>query len=581
MEKSDNLEAGTGAPARIPPYRLVFNKSRITTEVETHNYDGKGTAEEPFVVTWIPNDPGNPMTLNKAHKWAIVMLHAFATLIVALDSSAYSGTFIELTQEFRRDSTIITLGVSLFVLGFAIGPLLWAPLSELYGRQIVFLISYGGFAAFNAGSAGSNNIESLLLCRLFAGIFGSSPFTNAGGVIADVFSASERGLAMAIFALCPSLGPTIGPLVGGFLGMNEGWRWVLGLMAILSGFAWIAISVSVPETYAPVILRARAKELSKRTGKVYKTSVDIEAGEITVGQAFRTAIARPFQLLFLEPIVVILSLYMAIVYGTLYLLFGAFPIVFQGHRGWSEGISGLAFMGVGLGMMVGIPFFGYLNKAYSKAAEGGKQPDPEMRLPPAMIGAFAIPIGMFWFAWTNGSEVHWMAPIAAGVPFGFGMLLVFLSVTNYLVDAYTIFAASALAANAVLRSLFGAAFPLFTRQMYNSLGIHWASSVPAFLAVGCIPFPFLIAKYGPAIRKRCRYAAEAAAFRERLVRKEVVEDGVTVKEEVHEVVDEDRRSVEGLYRVVTATYEASPFDVDRVNTVHSEVVRSNTVTSRK
>lgn len=420
--------------------------------------------------------------------------------------------------------------------------------------------------------------------RFCAGAFGSSPFTNAGGVIADVFPASERGLAMALFALCPSLGPTIGPIVGGFLGQSQGWKWVLGLMAILSGTLWLLITLTVPETYAPVLLHRRAAKLSQLTGKVYRTRIELETDPISVTKAFNTALARPFLLLTREPIIVLLSIYMALIYGTLYLLFSAYPIVYQSHRLWTQGIASLPFLGIGLGMLLAIPFFGYMDSFYSKAmkSNNGQQPEPELRLPSAMVGAFAIPLGMFWFAWTNDPDVHWLASVAAGVPFGFGMVLVFLSITNYLVDAYTIFAASALAANAVLRSLFGAAFPLFTLQMFDRLGIHWASSVPAFLALACVPFPFAIYKYGKAIRRRCRYAAEAAAFREGLVRKVVVsesegegEGDVGVEKDVEVMGDRS------LQRVVTAPYDASPYDIDRVNTARSGLSKINTARSAK
>jgi multidrug resistance protein len=581
-------------PSRIPLHRLVLDQERITRAVLNASYEGQGTGNDPYVVTWIDDDPGNPMVFAKWQKWAICMLQAIVTFVVALNSSAFSGmpshncifctstktpigTIIQLVETFEVSTEVITLGISLFVLGFAIGPLIWAPLSELYGRQVVFIVSYGGFTAFNAGAAGAQNIQTLLLMRFFAGAFGSSPFTNAGGVIADVFPASERGLAMAIFALCPSLGLTVGPIVGGFLGQSQGWKWVEGLMAILSGLLWIVVSLTVPETYAPVLLHRRAAKLSQMTGKVYRTSIEIEAGSISLTKAFNAALSRPFLLLFREPIVFLLSIYMAIIYGTLYLLFGAYPIVYQQHRHWSEGTGGLAFLGVGIGMVLAIPFFGYLDKFYSKAMQlnGGKQPEPELRLPSAMVGAFAIPIGMFWFAWTNSPGVHWMASAAAGVPFGFGMVLVFLSITNYLVDAYTIFAASALAANAVLRSLFGAAFPLFTAQMFDRLGIHWASSIPAFLALACIPFPFVIYKHGPAIRRRCRYAAEAAEFRDRLVQKVV--DSSEKEDEAGASNDVGASGV--LQRVFTAPYDASPYDIDRVNTARSAMERVNTARS--
>jgi hypothetical protein len=285
-------------------------------------------------------------------------------------------------------------------------------------------------------------------------------------------------------------------------------------MAIFTGVLWIICGLFVPETYAPVLLRKRAEKLSKLTGDVYASKSDAEKGKTSAGQAFKTALSRPWILLLKEPIVLLLSIYMAIIYGTLYMLFSAFPIVFQQNRGWSAGVGGLSFLGVAVGMLAAVAYSIWDNKRYNRivdASESGMA-SPEARLPPAMVGAVAIPIGLFWFAWTNAPSIPWIVSIMAGAPFGFGMVLVFLSIMNYLIDAYVIYAASVLAANSVLRSLFGAAFPLFCPYMYQNLGIHWASSVPAFLALACVPFPFLFYKYGSAIRERCKFAAEAAAF---------------------------------------------------------------------
>lgn len=169
----------------------------------------------------------------------------------------------------------------------------------------------------------------------------------------------------------------------------------------------------------------------------------------------------------------VLSLYMAIIYGTLYMLFGAYPIVYRFGRGWNEGISGLPFVGVAIGMAGAVTYtIFYDNKRYLKCVKNapGGFAAPEDRLPPAIVGGIVLPIGLFWFAWTNYPSLPWPASVAAGIPFGFGMVLIFLSVMNYLIDAYTIFAASVLAGNGIIRSVFGAAFPLFTTQMYNGLG---------------------------------------------------------------------------------------------------------------
>lgn len=178
------------------------------------------------------------------------------------------------------------------------------------------------------------------------------------------------------------------------------------------------------------------------------------------------------------------------------------------------------------------------------------------------------------------------------------MVLVFLGIMNYLIDAYTIFAASVLAANSVLRSIFGAVFPLFTTYMYEDLGIHWASSIPAFLALACVPFPFLFYKYGATIRKRCEYAAKSDAFMRKLAeqmkqapepeseeteepvfdRTEAPAPDVSDVSETESNVEElpdvrqmrsraSTRTASSLRRVVS--YEGNPYDIDRVNTRES------------
>jgi hypothetical protein len=227
----------------------------------------------------------------------------------------------------------------------------------------------------------------------------------------------------------------------------------------------------VPETYPPAILRARAQKLSSLTGHIYRSRGDIEQGKVPLAKVYSLTLSRPWIFLLREPIVLLLSLYMAIIYGTLYMLFAAFPIVYQRERGWSSGIGGLSFMGIAVGMMVAVAYSIWDNRRYARICDmyEGYAP-PESRLPPCMIGGIAIPIGLFWFAWTNQPTVHWMISVVAGAPFGFGVVLVFLSIMNYLIDSYTIFAASALAANTVLRSLFGAAFPLFAGRMFEDLG---------------------------------------------------------------------------------------------------------------
>lgn len=379
----------------------------------------------------------------------------------------------------------------------------------------------------------------------------------------------------------------------------------MGFLGAFSGVVWIIGSLLIPETYAPVLLRRRAEKLSKLSGKIYRSKLEVDQGKVSLKESFKVALSRPWLLLFREPIVFLLSLYMAIVYGTLYMLFAAYPIVFEGVRGWNQGVGSLPFLGIMVGMLMAVAYSIWDNKRYIRVQDenDGFAP-PEARLAPCLIASIAIPVGLFWFAWTNYPSVHWMAPIAAGVPFGFGMVLVFLGIMNYLIDAYTIFAASVLAANSVLRSCFGAAFPLFTTYMYQDLGIHWASSIPAFLAIACVPFPFLFYKYGPKIRKGCKYAAQSDAFMRKLQEaQQQPESGQEEKEDeafdrteaavpephVSDDSSSEESNVGRLGRLPSmpsmqqirshassrtagsrkATYDGNPYDIDRVNTRES------------
>ncbi|KAK6504503.1 hypothetical protein TWF506_002698 [Arthrobotrys conoides] len=529
-----DLESQGSDNDEISYWSFITNQGVLTDRIISHKFPGSGTDEDPYRVEYIPDDPRNPMLFAPWTKWTITMVVAFATLAIAFVSSAYSGGIQQIKEEFNCSNIVAILGISLFVLGFTIGPLFWAPMSEMYGRQKLFFGTYAALTAFNAGAAGARNIPQLLICRFFAGAFGSSPLTNAGGVIADMFPASQRGLAMAVFAAAPFMGPVLGPIAGGFLGQSAGWRWVQGLLAAFSGLTWLLMAFCVPETYSPLLLQKRAESLSKLTGRVYVSKFEAQSGKLDLKEAYKTALSRPWILLFREPIVAMLSIYMSIVYGTLYMLFAAYPIVYQQTRGWSQGVGGLPFLGVAVGMLAAVVYSIPENARYNKVAEarhGGFAP-PEQRLPPALVGCVCIPIGLFWFAWSNSPDVHWFVSVAAGAPFGFGMVMVFLSVFNYLIDSYTIFAASVLAANAVLRSTFGAVFPLFTGPMYRNLGIHWASSVPAFLALACVPAPFLFYKYGERLRLKCKYAGKAAEFAKSLQEQSGSSDDGTVDEKV-------------------------------------------------
>lgn len=232
-----------------------------------------------------------------------------------------------------------------------------------------------------------------------------------------------------------------GPIVGGFVGETKSWRWILGVNAILSGVVWIAATLTIRETYAPVVLRSRAQALSQMTGSVYVSTLDAAAGRPPrpLSKELSISFIRPWSLLFREPIVLLTALYISIIYAILYMFFAAIPITFEGTRGWSPGIAGLPFIGVAVGVCLGVIAAGMDSKSYIRlttaAATAGQVVEPEVRLRSAMVGSVILPIGLFLFAWTTFPSVHWIAPIIGTTLFSCGLFMVFVSLINYLIDS--------------------------------------------------------------------------------------------------------------------------------------------------
>ena len=194
----------------ISPIQSLFLHARLDGDICGQTYSGNGTDNDPYIVDYLHNDRHDAMKFSKGRKWAIAILQSLSTFAVTFASSAYVSGIEGVVQRFDVSEEVATMGLSLFVLGFALGPLIWAPLSEMYGRKSIFVVSYTVYVAFSVAAACAPNITALLLLRFFASAFGSSSMTNTGGVIADMFSKAERGLATGLFVTAPFLGPALG-----------------------------------------------------------------------------------------------------------------------------------------------------------------------------------------------------------------------------------------------------------------------------------------------------------------------------------------------------------------------------------
>lgn len=465
-----------------------------------------------------PDDKSNPQNWPQWKKWYITFTVALICLCVSLGSSLYVAGIPSLMVEFGVSQELCISGLTFYLIGLAVGPAIAAPMSEVFGRRWIYFFSLPISMLFAMGIGLSKNIHSILILRFFCGFFASPAMAVAGGSISDIWSFQDMGFAMAMFCLAPFLGPVLGPIIGGFAAEQKGWEWTMWIYLMASGLI-LPFVLLLPETYKPIILAHRAK---KRGVNLYKPPVNKQF----VKNLAVNNLLRPIQMLIVEPIVSIFTIYIAFVFAVLFGFFEAYPIIFQGTYGMSLGVSGLPFLGVGIGLIGGVIFFIILDKTIynPKNPDGtrGKRDEngnfifgrPENKLLSGKVGAICLPIALFWLAWTGRTKsVHWMAPIAAGVPFGFGLILVFFAVIYYFSMSYPPASlASALAANNLVRYLLASVFPLFTVQMYERLHIDWATSLFAFIALAMVPVPFIFQRYGAKLRGRSKFGY-AALFR--------------------------------------------------------------------
>ncbi|KAI3556005.1 hypothetical protein CABS03_09624 [Colletotrichum abscissum] len=470
--------------------------------------DDAAEPENEFSVWWADDqDPENPMNWSKSRKLGIIATLSFITFLTPLASSMFAPGIPQVMAEFgESDDSIATFVVSVFVLGFALGPLIISPLSELYGRVYIYHVCNALFVVFSAACGLATNIDMLIAFRFLAGFSGVAVITCGAGSIADMMPVEKRGFYISIWSLGPLLGPVVGPVCAGFLVEAKGWRWVFWIITITSGAVTLASFFVLRESYAPVLLERKAARLRKETGNEKYQSRMKKKG--TPRQIFLTAIIRPGRMFFRSAVVMILCLYVAMLYGFLYILFTTFTFVYRDTYGFGSVGAGLSFIGGGVGNILGLAYVGSLSdKIIQRRQAEGKDPKPEDRLHLILTvpSSLTIPIGLMMYGWTADKQLHWILPMIGTGIMGFGSIGILMTINTYLVDAFTLYAASVTAANAVLRSLLGALLPLGGLQLYNKLGLGWGNTLLGLLTLAAAPVPWILYTFGERIRRSPRF----------------------------------------------------------------------------
>ncbi|RKL19103.1 hypothetical protein BFJ70_g14039 [Fusarium oxysporum] len=395
-----------------------------------------------------------PVNWPSSKKWSIVVSTSLATFVVSFGSSVYSAAIPHIQARFSVSPDTALLGITLYVIGFALGPMAWGPASELYGKRRPLFLGYTVFCICQIPCALAQNMPLLLAFRFLSGLAGSSSLAILGGMYVDFLRRpAERGISTAVFSVATFCGPTVGPIVGNLATLKLGWRWT----------AWLTLIGGLVFGSVAFLLTPETSEL------------------------------------------IFFTIYMSLAYGIIYLTFTMYPFAFVTVRGWSRMDGSLPFVGMTIGVIlacIGIALHSIYYIQQSRVHV------PERRLPPMIAGSIFLSAGIFWFGWTSSTSVHWLAQAAAGVFLGSGSILVLMSGVVYLIEVYLVHANSALAINNFLRCVIAATFPLYATDLLVNAGLGVGGSVIASICLALSPVAFLFWRYGRTIRQWSKFTED-------------------------------------------------------------------------
>ncbi|KIV78243.1 hypothetical protein PV11_09979 [Exophiala sideris] len=468
----------------------------LTCTETTHDEDGR----EIILLSFAPKDKENPFNWSVHRRRFITVLLCIMSLFVGLGTTAYTSGIESMCKDLTASKELGEMGLFLFNITTAMAPLFLAPFCELAGRRYVYVGAFFGFSIMFVGLALGKNIATILVCRALLGVFGSVGTILVVGTFSDMFPADEMAGPMAAFSYVAILGNIAAPIYAGFIDETVGWRWIEGIQGLANIPVLILVAFGLPETRGGLVLSKRAKPLATATGDdrfVSPLALQVKS----VKSLLHKSSVKAIHMLITEPVVLVFGIWFAFAWFLTFLFLSVVPITFQDKRGWSEGIAGLPYISLCIGVTVGYLANLLQIRRWSRI-QSSRKVLPEDRLYGVMYGGFCLPIGLFLYSFTQYGWLTWVGPTISLAPIAIGIYFVFESCCSYTADCYGENAGSALAGQAFLRNTLGAIAPLCATQFFQNVGSQYAGLILALIATAMAPIPYLLFKYGPVLRQR-------------------------------------------------------------------------------
>jgi MFS family permease len=470
---------------------------------EMTEHDGK----EYILLRFTHDDPQDPFNWHAGRKAFITALLCLMTLFIGLATTSYSSGIGSMTDDFGVSNELGQLGLFCFNFACALAPLFLAPFCELVGRRVIYVGAYALFILVFIGLALGKNIATILVMRVLQGLFGCVGTILVGGTFSDIYRPDDRAIPMACFAYVAIFGTVAAPIYAGFIDETIGWRWIEGIQGLANVPLLILIILGLRETRGGVTLHKRAKALRAATGdERYKAEMDLEAKDLK--EMLHNSSVKAVKMLATEPVVFAWGLFIAFAWFVTFLFLSIISITFEEKRGWSEGVAGLPYISLCVGVTIGFAAnFLQIRKYKQIMAARDRRILPESRLYGAMFGAPLLPVGLFIYSFTQYGYLPWIAPTIALAPIAAGIFFIFESTYSYTSDCYGENSSSAIAGQGLMRNTLGGVAPLFASQFFHNVGSQYAGLMLSIFGTILSLIPIVMFKYGSRLRERSKLAS--------------------------------------------------------------------------
>lgn len=482
--------------------------------------------KEVIYITFDKNDPEDPYNWSKGHKAFCVFIMMFLTFIGGVAGASLSAGVSSMQEELHTNAELARFGYTIFIFGFAVGPLITSPLAEDYGRWPCYMAGIFGILIFHVPVGAGHHIAVIIVFRFLGGFVGSVASSMISGTIADIYLPNDRGYPMLWHTAINFLGNVASPVAFGYVGWLMSFRWIAWILIMASGLTMLLMFLFMEETRGLVILQTRANRLQKKYGGPNKVYLVHGKAYIPMHKKLARTLTRPIIFLFTEPVVGFFSLWMGFTWGMIYINFGLVPAVMENVYGMNVGLANMTEVAEIVGIIIGCGLDILQQHLYQR---GKAKRGPEARLYTSCLAGILCFAGILIFGLTqnygwNGNangdtgvrpwssydgvrrgNVHWMGPICGLAILLVGVVTIFQAISLYFADCYGTYASSALAAQSLLRNICGFAFPLFTNQMFEGMGYLWASILAALVCAVLALVPFWLVIWGKKLRDSSKY----------------------------------------------------------------------------